>query len=58
MTGRRGRPRREAAERSDERVVSYFTKSEKAKLRKLAEKDKCSIAELVRSLVADRLEVA
>ena len=54
---KRGRPRREG-ERSDARVVSYFTKSEKAKLKKLAEKDEISVAELVRSMVADRLEVA
>ena len=54
---RRGRPRR-TKERSDARVVSYFSRSEKAKLKAMAKQDGVSIAELVRGLVADRLEVA
>jgi hypothetical protein len=54
---RRGRPRRLKAERTDARVVSYFSKTEKEQLQKLADRDSDgSISELIRSLVSDLLD--
>lgn len=59
MEPRRGRPRRLDEEKSDKRVVSYFSESEKAALQRLAdEHTDGNIAAYIRLRLADDLETA
>jgi hypothetical protein len=53
---RPGRPRRVESELADQRVWSFFTKSEKEAAKRIAKRDGVELAEFIRDAVNDYVE--